>query len=307
MSPLAARRDVLHASEIRSVVLAIWAIVIAFTPYERYAYLSTAHFTAIGIGQLIIPNSVLQLLLDRDVLLTLKWSTLASLLCLILWPRRFRALTLFAVPAVVVLDALTKSIGGYANHAQIIPLLLLLLVGLFARTPFLSPMERRPITGRLLGARHDYPALIWLSRLIIAIPYTYVGLARLASGASMFTTGALDSHIRINAGLYSAYGFRIAESWLRVPELAASLRVGFAVTTIFEALSLLAIVSPRFRWLWTLAMTLFHFVALVTMNIFFWENTLLLWSVFIGHGELGRRTQAWRSPSSWKIRNGLSK
>jgi hypothetical protein len=54
------------------------------------------------------------------------------------------------------------------------------------------------------------------------------------------------------------------------------------VVTLFEILSPLALVWRRFRWVWLAVIAPFHLTTLFTMNIFFWENLILLAVVFTG-------------------------
>ena len=49
-------------------------------------------------------------------------------------------------------------------------------------------------------------------------------------------------------------------------------------------------VWPRFRFAWMVAMTVFHFMTLFSMNIFFWQNLILIY-VVVGFGLVSVRSQ----------------
>jgi hypothetical protein len=51
---------------------------------------------------------------------------------------------------------------------------------------------------------------------------------------------------------------------------------GFAVVTLFELLAPLCLVFRGFRYAWLLTIIPFHFLTLLTMKIFFWQNLLLI-------------------------------
>jgi hypothetical protein len=56
--------------------------------------------------------------------------------------------------------------------------------------------------------------------------------------------------------------------------------VGYFVTTLFELDSAGVLFSRAFRLLWLVVIVSFHFVTLFAMNIFFWENLLLVLVIF---------------------------
>ena len=53
-------------------------------------------------------------------------------------------------------------------------------------------------------------------------------------------------------------------------------KLGFAVTTFFELLSPLCLLSRHFRYVWVAVIVSFHVGTRLLMNIFFWHNLLLM-------------------------------
>jgi hypothetical protein len=54
------------------------------------------------------------------------------------------------------------------------------------------------------------------------------------------------------------------------------LKAGFVVTTIFELFAPLCLVMPRFRRVWIAVVVSFHVLNWFTLNLFFWQNALLV-------------------------------
>jgi hypothetical protein len=175
-----------------------------------------------------------------------------------------------------VLDALTKGINGYANHAQIAPLFMLVLLALHTTTRF--SWSGRP------RERVDAAALegfVWLAGLLLVVPYTYIGLHRLLQGGgALFQGDAIVDYIRLSTARYSNYGLTMFAGLVDIPWIAGMLKVGFFVTTLFEVTSGAALRWKAYRYTWLIVMVGFHFMTLVAMNIFFWENLILLIAIF---------------------------
>ncbi len=154
------------------------------------------------------------------------------------------------------------------------------------------------------GGRRYLPSrsaqVVWLASLMLIIPYTYIAMNRLLDGGPrLFVGDALLADIALTSHWYAAYGFTVFLGLITIPWLAASLKVGFFVTTLFELSSALTLLSRRFRMAWLTVIVSFHFITLFAMNIFFWEN-LVLTVVIFGWG-------IWREePSSGEARARLA-
>jgi len=74
-----------------------------------------------------------------------------------------------------------------------------------------------------------------------------------------------------------------------MPWLAAMLKGGYFVTTLFELASVGVLFSRTFGMLWLAVIGSFHFITLFSMNIFFWENLVLI-GVLFGWGIWTRST-----------------
>jgi hypothetical protein len=160
---------------------------------------------------------------------------------------------------IVCLDTLAKSAGAYANHAQVLPLLLLILC------------------CALDTKENDDDDLLVASTGIIATLYSYIGFSRIITGGpEMFVGSAIVDDVSILAQQYASYDFRYGLMLSSSAVGVMFLKLGFVAVTILECLSGLLVVSQRFTVIWGALMVVFHFLTLLTMNIWFWENQVLI-------------------------------
>jgi hypothetical protein len=282
-----------HASAIRMVVLGIWMVIVANTPYESYARLPTDVIAGRGLGRLLFGGDALKsFFFSYPVLTTLKWSAIVGCLLAMVYPNRLRWLTPVACVCVLVLDLITKSVNGITNHAQLGPLFVLVVFALFGGRRYLPIIGLRARTDTLRMPVHwgqdpggtidsGYASVVWLAGLMLIIPYTYIALNRLLEGGmEVFLGNALPDSITLNSRLHAAYAFTVFLGWIQIPWLAAFLKVGFLVTTLFELCSAGVLFSQRFRVIWLAVIGSFHFITLFSMNIFFWENLMLIVVIF---------------------------
>jgi hypothetical protein len=246
-----------------------------------------------GLGRLLLGwPGIKAFLFSFPVLTALKWSAIAACALSILFPNRCRWLTPVAFGLVVVLDALTKSLNGYINHSQLVPLFMLLVFAVFGGRRYLPVLgfrddseapESAPTaqTGSGTVPMPGYRAVVWLSGLMLIIPYTFIAINRLiVGGVQVFRGDALLDYINLTSRRYSIYQSSLFLGLIRISWLAAGLKVGYFVTTLFELGSAGVLFSRLFRRLWLPVIIGFHFVTLFAMNIFFWENLLLMIAIF---------------------------
>jgi hypothetical protein len=141
-----------------------------------------------------------------------------------------------------------------------------------------------PVFG-FFGGRRYLPSqsaqVVWLASLMLIIPYTFIAMNRLIEGGpTLFLGDALLDDIALRSHWYAAYGFTVFLGLITIPWLAASLKAGFFVTTLFELSSAVTLISRRFRIAWLAVVASFHLVTLFAMNIFFWENLVLSVVIF---------------------------
>lgn len=276
--------QIAHLSTIRLAVLFIWIVTVAKTPYESYAHLPPGE--GFGVGRLLLAWPVGQeLLFDPTILISLQTVALLTLSFAAVIHRWW--ITPMAFCIVILLDVVSKSVGGFANHAATVPLLALGLFSLFAKLPFLGAQELATLPRRRFVECRRFesapPAaihmgLLSLLQLAVVLPYSFVGLERiLQGGLSLFSGTALLQYLSA-----ASRGFASYEPWLggytsllQLEPVRAALNLGFLMVTMLEITSAGLLWSQRYRRLWLAGMVLFQLSTCLLMNIVFWENMLL--------------------------------
>jgi len=267
-----------HAEAIRSAVLTIWLIIVVGTPYSRYPAFPVEALNLHGLGQELMASSTRAAFLwSVPTLIVLKTVTALSCLAALVLPRASRVAIPLSFLGVLVLDQLTKALGGFSNHAQIAPLLVLGIVAVFSDAGYRRPLLLRGSKEHSLPSSNErHAAVVWLSSAALVIPYTYIGTNRLiAGGFDMFTGDALVGYLASASRGFSSYVVPVDLYPFR-----HLLNAGFGLMTLLEISSIGLLVFDRFRMVWLAAITCFHLTILALMNIAFWENVVLLWVIF---------------------------
>jgi len=270
-----------HVSTVRGAVLAVWLIHGILTPLPIFASFPTHVFEGYGIGRLLFASPLLvTLFTSSGALWAIKCGVILSCVVALVSQRWGRAAAVSGLVLVVLMDAITKALGGFANHAQTVPIL---AFGIVAGLPqrcwislwhmrgcraSVSQTPRTPHTGALIA--------MWLVALTIVLPYTFVGMERIwVGGIQLFREDALIRYLAA-----ASRGFQAYPSWMPVDDLQSILNAGFAGVTLFEAGSILLLWSRPFRVLWLWVMLAFHVSTLFLMNVLFWENIAIALAVF---------------------------
>jgi hypothetical protein len=262
-----------HASVIRLTILGIWIVILAGTPYAAFSTLPKDFAQPYGVGRALISTGLQNIIFTHAVLLSLKGLALVGCIVLFVGVRFSRGLTPVLFVVVLILDSVTKSVGGFANHAQIGALFGLGLLALYSAEPFLTPFE---LARREQSVpRPRLKDFVWLSALIVVIPYTLIAFNRLKGGVEIFRGDALLYYIGTMSNSFESIGI-----WKFMPRLIGVVKLGFFVTTLFEFSSVCVFLFRPYRLVWLAVMSMFHVLTLVFMNIFFWENLVLIWALF---------------------------
>lgn len=124
-------------------------------------------------------------------------------------------------------------------------------------------------------SRHDR-LFVALAAVIVVLPYTFVGIQRLTDGGfAMFSDTVLLEYFAAATRSFSAY-----PEWFNPVHYQVLFNLGFVLTTVLEATSVCLLWSRSFRIVWLAGMAIFHLSTLFLMNVFFWENLLVVLSIF---------------------------
>ncbi len=155
--------------------------------------------------------------------------------------------------------------GAYLNHGRYALLYVTWIVALAA------PLRGGdPAPARVRGA-------FFCAAFLLAATYMMIGINRFVTGGlGIFTGQALPVYMMIRTFESGSFGFEASYALLRREWVLAPLQVGFLATTVAEVVSPLVLFHRRLRTSWLALIVPFHLATLLTMNIFFWENLVLV-------------------------------
>ncbi|MEX2532309.1 MAG: hypothetical protein WD960_16195 [Gemmatimonadota bacterium] len=277
---------------LRITVFAVWILaVLGSLPLTLAAGLPRELFEAPGVLALL-PEPFWEVFLRETTLVAFTALLLVALVAAAAGAGPFSIVGPLAFLGVLLFDGLQKGFAGYFNHNQF---------GLLYATFFvaISPAADALSLERSRGGQSSRPPRppgvyrfpLVASALALSLTYFLVGSSRVAIGGwEIFASDALPGHLALRTMEHTATNFRLSFLLLAHAPLVFLLKAGFLVTTVFEVLSPLALLRRGFRLAWLGVIVPFHFATLLTMNIFFWENVVLLALLFT---DLPRRVEEW--------------
>jgi hypothetical protein len=273
---------------LRVVVFALWfLVVLGSLPLTLAAGLPRELFDAPGVLSLL-PDSFWEVFLREEMLAAFTVLLLAALLAAALGAGPFAIVGPLAFLGVLLFDGMQKGFSGYFNHAQFGLLYATFFVALSPAADALRVGRERIRPPRPPGV-YRFPLVA--SALALSLTYFLVGSFRVAIGGwDIFTGDALPGQMLLRTMEHTGTDFRLSFFLLAHPPLVFALKAGFLVTTVFEVLSPVALLRRGFRWAWIAVIVPFHVMTLFTMNIFFWENLVLIAVLFT---DLPARVEGW--------------
>ncbi len=256
----------------RIVVYGLWIAVLLLNPVERLGDLPPDWLDAVGVLR-FLPDAVQFFVLQSEFLAVLRWGLVVLCILLLLGVRPFLPLALLAAAGLLLFDGIIKGFGGFINHAQMGLLYAAWLL------PFFPAADGFSVLGRARVRKPEalYAAPMVLIGLCLATVYMLLGIRRFAHGGiEVFTGDAILNYLAVSALNYSAYGFEYGLLPLTHPWLALGAKASFFVFTLAEIAAPLALFHARFRMVWVPVILSLHVGTLLLMNIFFWEQAVLV-------------------------------
>lgn len=251
----------------RALVFGLWFVTVLRAPIDLLAELPRSMFEPHGILRLL-PTAFWDVFITAPVLLTFRFGLAALLLAVAVARRPPTPLLLLASAGVLLFHGFAGGYGTYVDHARFVLLYLTLLLSLAS-------------IGMCRDEGSRARATLRLSSLILAAVYALIGWQRIfVGGWEIFTNDALPTYMLLRTFEPGAFDFQLSYRLLGIPALIPVLGAAFLATTAAEALSPLAVFHARFRAVWLAVIVPFHFVTLLTMNIFFWQNLVLILFLF---------------------------
>ena len=253
----------------RILVFGIWIASVWLTPIADVAALPALERH--GVLRLV-PDAIWQLLMQASVLATLRWALIALLAWLVLGLGPFRPLALTACVAITFFVGASKSHSTFLNHGEAMPMYAAWLLALFPCTDGAALRRRSGPPAPDV----QYAAPLLAIAAMMTLLYAFVAVSRLdRSGLALFTSDSMGVYILLRSLEHNRYGFTVGLEVVRGPWLEL-VKAGFALVTALELSSPLLLFLRPYRWLWLAVIVPFHLLSLVLMNIFFWQNLLMI-------------------------------
>lgn len=265
----------------RIVVSGLWLSMLLFADLPGSADLPEEWFDRNG-PLLLLPESVAAALRSPASLWTVHLGGCGLAVACLLGVRPFPLVAVPLLVTVLVAESLGPKAftGGEINHAQLGAVFALAGLAIFPcgeRWSICGPARRRLDP-------HLAKAAMLVPMLLLGAAYMAIGTRRIArNGIDIFLDETILTYFTSRSLIYSPTGFDYGLLVHDSAWLAAAAKAGFAVTTLCEALAPLCLLAgPRLRTVWLVVMVPFHLLSLFTMNIFFWENIVLILTFFTG-------------------------
>jgi hypothetical protein len=226
---------------------------------------------------LLLPRAVVEWLISPAWMAIFPWVFVPSVLAATLGLRPFRLWGPIALLCILILDGWYMGLSSFVYHARG---LALVMTGVLVCSPSADGFSvGGKATRERTASAYQFPLLIMLVAALLC--YTMVGVHRFARGDyRVFDSAVVRSWLLQRGQEEFKYGLLVANT----PWLLWCFRAGFFVCTVLEVISLACLRWRTFAYGWLVFFTVFHFLSLLTMNIFFWENTILLWLLFLPLG-----------------------
>lgn len=255
-----ASRSTLQRAQL--LVAGLWFVKTVLWSWDDIAELPLVLFEPVGLHRWV-PASWWPTLLDASGLEATRYAVLL-LLGLALWPAA-RSWAFLAAALVLTHHQGLLHGFGFVNHQELV-----LLYGLYVFAIF-------AFGGRQWEARAPgLPVILIL--LLLCLTYSMAGAYRLVRHPELFLDPAtMMGWVLLNSARPLHYGWSLGLDLPWSVGLAWTMHLGFIGITVLELLAPLALVWRPFRIVFLLIIPIpFHVSCLLLMNIFFWENAVLM-------------------------------
>ena len=254
---------------LRISVFSMWFYHLWKDPIHELASLPRELFSPIGVMELL-PAAAWPLILSTPFLWGMKILLLLTLPLLILGVRPFWRIAVPVCIALTLYQGLTRSFGKI-NHGELAMLYAAYVLAVSPCADALGVMN--PGTR---SSKSRYAGTLLAMAAVLCLTYTFVGVRRFAvGGLEIFLDESIlayVAHRSVEPGPFVNFGLDVLKS----PLLSKALEVSFFVLTVFEALSMLVLFNRWFRWCWIIVMLGFHVATIITMQISFSANIVLI-------------------------------
>ncbi len=254
---------------VRASVFGIWSLAILFDPIQQLSELPIEIFEPVGLLS-FLPIGFWEIALNGNFLLGLKITLLVLLLLASLGTKFFQPIAILVALLLTLEQGIVRSFG-FVNHKELALLYAVYVLAIFPSADGFSFQKPKP------RPQETYVFAMFFITSVILLAYSIIAIHRVAnSGFEIFEGESIRFYIAKLTFTGSLYENKFGILVLINEFLNSLVNFGFVITTVLEVLSPLCLFYKKFRWFWLAVIGVFHFATLFLMNIFFWQNLLLL-------------------------------
>ena len=276
--------QVKHIALVRILVFGILLIDLLVDNVVFNAFWGIENFHAHGLIK-FFPENIISFLLSHNGLQIFQWVYIFFILLGLVGLGPPVIISLFAIICTFWFHGLARGFGGHVNHQELI-----MLHALFFIYPSLS-FSRYSLNQYFFKSKNftdedsNLKSMLFLRILTfwVLLTYFYIGIARLAtSDIRGYFTNTMIEYVVVHSNKWNYWDISLGSEILNQPWLAWGLSISFFFATILEISAPLALFIRKFTLFLVISLCLFHIAIWLTMNIFFWQNLLLLFLPLLG-------------------------
>jgi len=265
-----------HLGMARILVFSILLIDLLVDNLPAMASMPAEAYLPRGVFELV-PQAWLPAMFQESTLAAFSWIYGLLLVMGLVGLGPAWAVTGLTLVGTTFFHGVARGFGGHVNHQELITLhacFFLLSGQAYARLSLNSLLWKR-----LTDKADDDVSRLLLRGLCfwIFLTYFFIGMARIQTGDwRLYGTNAMTFYAVQHSLKWNYWEFSMAKDILHQPLLATLLTLSFPLATVLELGAIFAVFFRILVWPVVLSLGLFHLSILLYMNIFFWQNLLLL-------------------------------
>jgi hypothetical protein len=255
----------------RILVFGLWVKNLYTIRLPDYAALPPEFLIRHGVLRLI-PDGAWESVCSYEFLVIFQLALLACLVWLVLGLPRYRPVAIVTCVMLTFFDGMSKSLGDI-THADFGILYAAWVLAAFPAADAVSLARRR---AKLAPPVMYVAPMVGIPAALLLV-YSFVGAFRVHyNGLDLFQSASLPYWLVRNSTVPSVRGFDFGILVAQTPWLLVPMQLGMGIVTLFELLSPICLLSRTFRLMWLGVIVPFHIMSLFLLNVFFWQNLLLI-------------------------------
>ncbi|MHC4955394.1 MAG: hypothetical protein ACYTGZ_16195 [Planctomycetota bacterium] len=255
----------------RILVFSLWLVNLHLIALLDFADLPLAIHEPRGVMQ-FLPDAASAAMHGAGFLLGFKVLVTAGLVWLILGLPGYTRVAIATCVLLTLFDGIVVGFGPM-THKKFGILYAAWVLAFFPAADALAVAAPRSEPRR--SAQYVLPMVVITMALMTV--YSFVGATRITTaGLETYFGDTLRARFLDRCLEPNPTGFTLGITIAETPRLMQLSNVGYLAVTVLELLSPLCLFHNWFRRIWLAVMIPFHVLVPLTMNIVFWDNTILL-------------------------------